>query len=98
MGFDLSGDGIGGKVGIVDLQEVRKGEVFPVVGIEAVGGGGMTHLLLAPGKVSFGFLMVEAVFRFVSLQPAQFGASMYNMNHNGLFRQYLFYVLQKKFR
>jgi len=68
VGFDLSGDGFGGKVGIVDLQEVRKGEGFPVVGIEAVGGSGMAHFLLAPGKVPFGFLMVEAVFRFVSLQ------------------------------
>lgn len=95
MGFDLSGDGIGGKVGIVDLQEVCKGEVFPVVGIEAVGGGGMTHLLLAPGKVPFGFLMVEAVFRFVSLQSnVEVGGELHNVAVGAFTAKEVYKVLQ----
>ena len=65
--FDLQCHRIGSEVGIVDFEIAGKGEVFPVTGIQAVESGGVAHFRFAPCKVSFGFLMVEAVFRFVAL-------------------------------
>lgn len=56
------------KIGIVYLNIAFKGQLFSVIGIKAVLGGGLAHFPLAPFKIALGFLVGKSVFRFIAFK------------------------------